>query len=73
MKAIANTPGSRLRAMRKRRKLSILQLAIELRQDPGNLSRVERDKSPLGIKLAKSVSAFFGASLDYLYNGKETK
>jgi len=68
-----DTVGGRLKAERTRRKWTLFRLAVELSSDPGQLSRVERDKQSIGLALGQRVCALFGWNLDYLFTGSEPR
>ncbi|MCG8004674.1 MAG: helix-turn-helix transcriptional regulator [Candidatus Thiodiazotropha lotti] len=57
----------KIKAYRKRRKLTLEQMGECWDTDPGNLSRVERGLQRPSISLAERISEDTGLSLDEIY------
>ena len=70
---ITNTNNSLigLKAIRKKRKLNQLKVAIDLHISRESLSYYENGKRSPDIQMLKQLSDYFDVSIDYLINGKE--
>lgn len=66
----AETMGQRVRALRKARNLTQVELAAETELSRAHLAKIETDGDLPGRDALVSLSRFFGVSLDYLQDGR---
>lgn len=57
---------TRLKELRKSKRMSQLRLAMELNMNQNSISRYENGEREMDYKTLISVSDFFGVSIDYL-------
>ncbi len=63
---------NKLRAARKSKKLTLIDVAKRINTDAGHLSRIERGQQMPGPRLAKRLSSFYAISLDDIYENIDT-
>ncbi len=61
--------GSRLRAERKKKGISLYELARHVNISVSYLSQIERDERQASIKTLKTLSEYYNISMDYLLMG----
>ena len=65
--------GARIRAERDRLGWSQMDLAVKADSTPSAICKIELGDSGVGVALGRRIANAFGWSLDYLFNGTETK
>ena len=60
-----------LKAVRKRKRLSQLKVAMDLNISREAISYYENGKRSPDIQMLRALSEYFGVSIDYLINGRE--
>ena len=60
-----------LKLIRKRRNLNQLKVALDLNISREALSHYENGKRSPDIEMLRTMSDYFGVSIDFLVNGKE--
>ena len=63
--------GSRVRALRKARGLSIDELSTQLELTPSHLGLIERGERGITVERLIHVCNFFGCNADFLLTGKD--
>ena len=58
--------GSRLKALRKERKETQLQVAQAIGMGDRHYQRIENDEALTGLEIFRAMAEHFGVSLDYL-------
>ena len=63
----------KLREARVSRRLTLIELGHILGADPGGLSRIERGQQQPSIALAKKLAAFYGMTLDEIFQEQQNE
>lgn len=63
----------KLREARVSRRLTLIELGHILGADPGGLSRIERGRQQPSIALAKKLAAFYGMTLDEIFQEQQNE
>ena len=64
--------GAKIRALRKARKMTIKDLAIQTNSDVGNISRLERDIQGFSNQLLSKIAAALCVPVSELFNNEES-
>lgn len=67
-----NTFGKRIRALRKQKGLTQIQLADSLYISESYIALIESDKRNPSMEIVTKLADFFCVTTDYLINGKQT-
>jgi transcriptional regulator with XRE-family HTH domain len=65
------TPGSRIKFLRKQKGLNQTELGEVLGVTLNTVFNIESGKTDISTEVLKSLSEYFGVSIDYLVTGKE--
>ena len=61
-----DTTGQRIKFLRKRLSLNLIDAAYGIGMDPGDYSNIERDRKAPSCKMIKRIAVFYGVTTDYL-------
>ena len=63
--------GRQIRELRRSRKVSLLELSAVTNRSIGNLSEIERGRSPITISVLQNIAEALGVSLTWFFSGNE--
>jgi excisionase family DNA binding protein len=61
-----DTTGKRIKFLRKRWSLNLIDAAYGIGMDPGDYSSIERGRKAPSCKMIKRIAVFYGVATDYL-------